>query len=155
MEISYDPYDCEDPDETGYAPRLWERPFFNAFLMKYGTITGAAEATGITKKMVEERMREEPIFVERLHECEEYLKDMVRQEIFRRAIEPVEVPIYQRGILVGKKLEWDNRHLEWVAERLLPNEFHLPSRVEFQGDSDGAMEFKLEIAPNKDEKKKE
>lgn len=146
----YDPWETESPNEDGYVAYLWERHFFHNFLLKYGTVGAAAETAGVSKQIVEDRIKESEVFAARMEEIKEYLKDMVRQEVFRRAVEPAEIPIYNRGILVGKRLEWDNRHLQWVAERLLPNEFHLPSRVEFQ-EGDGSLEFKLELGPAKPE----
>lgn len=123
----------------------WEQQFLDAYLTKFGVITHAARAVGVTPDKVKTRAASSPEFREKLDAAREVVKDTIRYEVIRRAIEPVEKPIYQRGEFVGVVEEWDNKHLEWVAERLMPSEFHIPTRVEFAGDGDGAVSFKLEL----------
>lgn len=134
-----------DPTRGGYEPYVWERYFLNAFFVKYGTISMAAQEAGVSEQAVTDRVKASPEFKKALAFCEERLRDTIRHEVIRRAIEPTEKPIYNRGKLIGVVYEYDNRHLQWVAERMLPNEFHLPSRIEFQGGADGEVNFKLEL----------
>jgi len=68
-------------------------------------------------------------------------------------LEPSERPVFHQGRQVGVIQEWDTKHLEWVAERLLPEEFHLPTRIESQGDSE--VEFKLQLNPADDKEEKD
>lgn len=145
LEKSYKLNQKEPPDENGYIAYSWERIFLNAFLTKYGTITKSATDAGVTEQMVIERAKEEPTFAWRLEYCREQLRDSIRHEVIRRALEPVEKPIYNRGKLIAVEYVWDNRHLQWVAERMLPKEFHLPSLIESGGDGD--VNFRLELGP--------
>jgi hypothetical protein len=45
--------------------------------------------------------------------------------------------------LVDTILEYDNRHLEWLAERLMPDEYHLPLIVQFVGGDDADFTFRM------------
>lgn len=152
VEHEYNPWGTEppDPESDGYIAYNWERRFFHAFLMEYGTVGKAAVSAGVTKDDVEKRLKDNPTFAARMEEIRDYLKDMVRQEVFRRAVEPVEIPIYQRGVLVGKRLEYDSVMLRWVAERLLPEEFNLATKLE-SGNGDGSIDFHLQIGKPKEE----
>lgn len=133
----------EVEDEGPEQP--WERKFLQSFLMEtYGTVAKAAKEAGIEAEVVRRRERESPRFRQNLAQCREILRDTVRYEIIRRALEPSVRPVFHQGKQVGEIQEWDTKHLEWVAERLLPEEFHLPTRIESQGD--GEVEFKLQLS---------
>lgn len=145
-DLEYELTDTEPPrEEDGYVAFVWERHFFNAFLTKYGTVAPAAEYAGVTLEMVERRAAESAVFRLQLELCREKLRDTIRHEVIRRALEPERTPVFSKGRVIGYVEKWDNRHLEWVAERLLPEEFHLPSRVE--AGSGGELELKLELGP--------
>lgn len=149
-EVSYSLEETEPPDEAGYVAYKWERQFHYHFIYSYGTMTEACAQAKVTEDMVIARAQESQTFAHRLNYNKNLLKDMVNKEMFRRAVEPNEIPIYQRGVLVGKRLEWDTRHLEYVAERLMPELWHLPTKIE-SGQGDGSVDFKLELNPGKDD----
>lgn len=144
-DLEYSITDTEPPREDGYVAYVWERHFFNSFMTMYGTVAPAAEYAGVTLEMVEQRLAESSVFRFQLELCREKLRDTIRHEVIRRALEPERVPIITRGKVIGYQEKWDNRHLEWVAERMLPEEFHLPSRTE--SGHRGELEFKLELGP--------
>lgn len=129
------------------TPEPWEREFLEAFISSaaYGTVAKAAEAAGINTTMVNNRMKASPGFKMQVDAAKELIRGMTRYEIIRRALEPNEKPVFHRGEIVGHIKEWDNKHLQWVAERMLPEEFHLPTRIEFAGDHDGAINFRLDL----------
>lgn len=79
-----------------------------------------------------------------LARAEGMVDELLEFESLRRALEPNERPIFQRGQLVGVVKEWDTRHLEWVLERRMPEKYHLQTRVEF-GASDNDVMFKLAL----------
>lgn len=149
-EITYELDETEPPDESGYVAYKWERRFHHYFIYSYGTMTEACAQAHVTEDMVRDRAAEEPVFALRLNYNKNLLKDMINKEMFRRAVEPNEVPIYQRGVLVGKRLEWDTAHLRFVAERLMPELWHLPTKIE-SGNGDGSIDFHLELSPPKEE----
>lgn len=140
-------FELEPPTETGYRAYRYERYWLNSLMMNYGAFTTACEETGVSEETIRDRLEASPDFQFSYNWVLSRLKDMVRKEVFRRAVEPTERPVYNRGILVGKILDWDTKHLEWVAERLIPEEFHLPSRIEGGMDGEGTVRFKLELGP--------
>lgn len=148
LEYTLDEKEPPDPDEGGYEAYCWERQFFNGFLLRYGTIGEAAKAAGVTEEIVSLRVRTEPVFAKRLEICRTQLKEQLNREIMRRALEPSRKPVIFRGKIVAYVEEWDTRHLEWVAERLMPELWHLPMRIG-EGQGDGETSFKLELGPSK------
>jgi len=129
------------------APEPWEKLFLEAFLSKeaYGTVAKAAGIAGVTTADINRRVKESLTFKTQVDAAREVIKGVTRYEVIRRALEPYERPVFQRGELVGYVQEWDNKHLQWVAERMMPEEFHLPTRIEFAGETDGAINFKLDL----------
>lgn len=145
-DLEYELTDTEPPLPNGYVAFVWERWFLNAFIARFGTISQAAEYAGVTETMVEARALEAPEFAANLELCRAQLRDTLRHEAIRRALEPERVPIIYRGRVVEYVEKYDNRHLEWLLERLLPEEFHLPSKIDSSG-GDGETVFKLELRP--------
>ncbi len=134
-------------DELIEAPEPWEKRFIEAFLSRdaYGTVAKAAGLAGITTADVNRRVKESPTFKKQLEAARTVVKGIVDYEIIRRAVEPYDRPVFQRGELVGYIQEWDNKHLQWVAERMSPELYNLPTRIEFAGETDGAINFRLDL----------
>ncbi len=102
----------------------WDEAYFKAF-----------------GKDIEEHARRDSAFAAKLLEGKEILSDMLRYEAVRRAIVPVYRPIYQRGELVGHEEVRDNKHLEWMLERLDPEEFNLARKLEVSGKGGKPISF--------------
>lgn len=149
LEYTLDEKEPPDPDEGGYEAYVWERTFFNGFLMRYGTIGQAAKEAGVTEEIVELRAKAEPVFAKRIEICRKQLREDVDREILRRALEPSREPIIFRGKIIAYKEIWDSAHLRWVAERLSPSKYHLPTIVG-EGQGDGELNFRLELNPKED-----
>lgn len=148
-DMSHPLVEIDGQDEGPEEP--WERDFLREFLTEtYGTVAKAAKAAGVTTDTVRRRERESLRFRQNLATSREILRDTVRYEVLRRALEPSERPVFHQGRQVGVIQEWDTKHLEWVAERLLPEEFHLPTRIE-SAAHDGDIKFTLELNPGKAE----
>lgn len=150
LEYTLDQKEAPDPEEDGYEAYCWEREFFNGFLLRYGTLGEAAKAAGVTEDLVNLRAKAEPVFAKRIEIIRKQLREMVDREIMRRALEPSRRPVVFRGKIVAYVEEWDTRHLEWVAERLMPEKYHLPTRVG-EGLGDGELNFRLELSPGREE----
>ena len=94
---------------------------------------------------IEEHAKRHPEFAERMLAARGVLGDMLRYEAVRRAVVPVYRPIYQRGELVGHEEVRDNKHLEWMLERLDPEEFNLARKLEVSGKGGGAVKFEFQL----------
>lgn len=133
----------------------WEDPFFVSFANGYGSIAAAAAEVGVTTEIVEQRCKDSPKFASDLaffkaHLLERLLAEL-DSEAIRRALEPERVPIVYRGRIIGYQEKYDNRHLEWMLERINPEKFHLQTRLE-AGTQDGETVFRLELAPGSQKK---
>lgn len=124
-------------------PDDWARAFLQAYDEHYAALTPAAEAAGVHPETVKARIARDTVFATLFDAAKDRWKDAVRAELNRRAITPSERPVYHKGELVDTILEYDNRHLEWLAERLMPEEFHLPLVVQFVGGDDADFTFRM------------
>lgn len=134
-----EPFDQED------APQPWEKEFLQAYTENYGVAARAARSIGVHPRAIEMRCKQSPRFKALYEAAQQMVKDTMRYEAMRRALEPTERPVFQRGELVGVIQEWDTRHLQWMLERMIPEEFHLPTRIEFGSGGDGAVNFELKL----------
>lgn len=125
-------------------PEEWEAKFFESLLGEHAIVGRAAKAAGVSLQVIERRQRESVRFAAMLARAEAMVDELLEFESLRRALEPNERPIFQRGQLVGVVKDWDTRHLEWVLERRMPEKYHLQSRIEF-GASDSDVTFKLAL----------
>ena len=132
----------------GLPPDDWAHTFLTAYAgpEAYGTITRAAKAAGTTAKTVQARRNTDIVFDELMRDAEESIRDTVRHEIFRRALDPNERPIYQRGEIVGTVQEYDTKHLEWLAERFMPEEFHIATKIELLNPGGGPADFTFRMS---------
>ncbi len=130
-------------DELLNNPDDYARAVIEAYPLEYGIVSKALKRAGVKKERFYLRLKQDRIFAALWEETQEHFKDTLRQEAIRRAIEPNIRPVYQGGIEVGTIAEWDNRHLEWVLERVLPEEFHLPTRVELTAGKDSDFVFRM------------
>ena len=136
--------DLEKYQEEG-DPEDWEADFLKHYTQEFGVEGRAARAAGVHPKVVRKRVKESPRFAMLYAHAQQMVDDVLEFEALRRALEPNEKPIYQRGMLVGVVKEWDTKHLEWMLERRMPDKYHLQSRIEFGSDRSGEVKFKLEL----------
>ena len=93
------------------------------FLESYiaiGTISKAAIAAGVSRKTVYNWLKNSDDFRDRFEEVEEDVRDAIREEIQRRAIEGVDEPVYQKGMLVGHVRKYSDALLIKLAQARLP-----------------------------------
>lgn len=127
-------------------PEEWEKSFLEAFVNEYGIEGKAARSIGVHPNAIKNRCKNSPRFREMYDEAQRMVDDTLEFESVRRALEPSERPIYQRGQLVGTIQEWDTKHLEWLLERKIPERYHIPTLVEFGGkQTDGAVVFRPKL----------
>lgn len=122
----------------------WEKPFLEAYANNYGVIGLAAKEAGVSQKAVARRRKTSARFNALMAHAESIVYDTLEYEAVRRALEPNERPIFQRGMLVGTVKEWDTKHLEWMLERVMPEKYHIQSRIEI-GTNQNEVKFKLSL----------
>lgn len=124
-------------------PNDWAARFLEAWPKNYFSVGRTCDAIGIARRSFKHRRTNDPAFDALVEEAMEQFRETVRAELTRRALEPSERPVYHKGELVDTILEYDNRHLEWLAERLMPEEFHLPLVVQFVGGDEADFTFRM------------
>lgn len=130
-------------------PDDWAWTFINSYLGhdnkgNIGNITKALQAAGRSHDVYRVRKLREPTFAALIQQADQALLDALWSVTLKDAIEGIDRPIFQRGMLVGhvKETDWQTRR--WLLERLDPERFHLPTRVELvSGDAPGAFTFQL------------
>jgi hypothetical protein len=126
-------------------PEAWEKDFLEALVNEYAIIGKAARAAGVHPNAVESRRKASPRFSALYDAAQKMIDDALEYENVRRALEPNERPIFQRGQLVGVVQEFDTKHLEWLLERRHPEKYHIPTRIEFAGQNADAVKFRLQL----------
>jgi len=97
-----------------------------AFLESFqviGVITRAAIDAGVSRRTVYNWLKNDGQFQERFKLAEEDARDELRAEMWRRAVEGWDVPVYYRGNLVGKIRKYSDALLLRMAYCRLP-EYH-------------------------------
>ncbi len=137
--------DGDDQNVLALPDTDWAWAFFTHFTSpdqngKYlFNITHSAKAAGVTRQSVLNRRKIDPAFNILWQQAEEHLLELLEGELARRTVIGHEKPVYQQGRQVGTIVEVDNRLLTWALERLAPDKYHLPTRIELTqaGNSDG------------------
>lgn len=84
--------------------------FFRLFAAT-GSVSYAADRTGLSRSVLYRRKRNDPVFAKRWAEAQELGVARVRDEVFRRAVVGVKRPVFHGGAKVGKVRHYDNRLL--------------------------------------------
>lgn len=124
-------------------PNDWALRFLQEWPKNHFSIGRTADAIGIARRSFKHRRDNDPAFAALVDEAMEQFRETIEGELVRRALEPSERPVYHKGELVDTILEYDNRHLEWLAERLMPDKYHLPLVVQFVGGDEADFTFRM------------
>ena len=89
-----------------------------------------------------------PDFQAGMAQAKHLLIGLFRHELIRRALEPNPQAIFNRGIQVGTRWEYDNKLLLEVAERLAPDEFIVTKKTEIHGDIVRTFRFEMGEGPD-------
>lgn len=128
--MTLEPKPTHDLDLDVLPEDDWARTWLPAYIEHIGSINKASTAAHIAHKTARARLQEDPVFRTLKTQCDNALLEALETEAYLRARDGTERPIYQQGRLVGKVREIDNRHLEWLLERLAPEKYHLGTRIE-------------------------
>jgi hypothetical protein len=107
----------------------WHRVFLES-LARTGVITKSCHQAGVNPTTVLRLRRSNPKFERACIEAERRFTDRAERELFRRAIDGVEEPIYQGGKLVGTKLVYSDSLLLAVVKARKPDLYRERSTVE-------------------------
>ncbi len=122
----------------------WAHRYFAAYCGQagLGTIKRSCRVAKIDKNMRTRRLEDDELF-RIVHEAaDEELREAFEYVLTDRVLNGVEKPVYQGGRMVGMVREVDNRLLQWVLERLMPEKYNLDTRLGASG-SGGPAEFEF------------
>lgn len=132
------------------APDDWAHAFLEAYTgpIGYGTLSKSLKHAHTSKDKYKTRLANDLTFKTLLEEAQDQLRDQIRHELYNRALNGTQRPIYQHGHIVGHATEIDNRLLTWLAERLMPEEFHLATKFELTANNTtDSYKFAMNEAP--------
>jgi len=108
-----------------------QRLFLEAF-SEHANVLVSARAAGISRQIVYEWLEHDQDFSFAYNQAKEDAKDVLRAEIFRRAKEGWEEPVFQLGYLAGTVRKYSDTLLIFHTKALMP-EYRDKQQVEVSG----------------------
>lgn len=127
-----------DTWRMGNLRHLWQNAFLVA-LAESGVMSHAAEAAGIDRVTVFRARKSDPEFDTACQDAIEEATDKLVQEARRRALEGVEEPVYQGGVLVGTKRVYSDALMSKLLAAYRPQQFGT-QRTELTGANGGPVQ---------------
>lgn len=121
----------------GDLRHLWTDAFLAA-LRECGVMSRAAAAVGIDRVTAWRRQHSDPEFAQACKEAISIAADALEAEARRRAIDGVEEPIYQQGVLVGTKTVYSDALLALLLKGRRKSVF--ADRTELTGANGGPVQ---------------
>ena len=111
-----------------------QRRFLEAFA-EHANVLLSARAAGISRQMVYKWLEHDEAFSFAYNQAKEDAKDILRAEIYRRAVEGWDEPLVSAGKLVGKVRKYSDTLLIFHSKMLMP-EYREKQQVEHSGSID-------------------
>jgi AcrR family transcriptional regulator len=110
---------AEDVPMTNDQKSAAQQRFLESFA-RIGVVSRAAVDAGVSRRTVYNWLKSDGEFQDAFKQAEEEARDLIREEIHRRAIEGWHEPVYQRGSLVGQITKYSDALLMRMARARLP-----------------------------------
>lgn len=118
---------------------------FFRILAASGSVSLAAERTGLCRATLYVHRAANPVFARRWAEALGLGREKVRDEVFRRAVVGIKKPVFHAGLVVGKVKHYDNRLL-WSLLKSQEPETYGPRRPQPVGGAPVDLARRLEEA---------
>ncbi len=118
--------------EQQEAKKRRQNTFLAAFA-EAGTISAAAKAARINRRLHFKWMESDPNYVERFCDAQEKANERLEGEARRRAVEGWKEPVFYEGVHVGDKPKYSDNLLMFLLKGGLPEKYK--ERYEQTGDS--------------------
>lgn len=106
---------------------------FLADFERHGILSTAARAAGVSRRCVYLWQEKDEQFVLAFRQAEIEATERLEQELFRRAVEGVEKPVYQNGKLVGHLREFSDTLLIFSLKARAPQKYRENRLVTVEG----------------------
>lgn len=110
--------------------KYYQKMFLDDFA-KHGVMAQACRVAGVDVSLLR-YWRKDVAFEEAFQAAREASDDTLRYEVYRRAVEGVERPVYYQGEVVGHETVYSDRLLEFQAKARMP-EYREKQQLEVSG----------------------
>jgi len=121
-----------------------QRDFLAAYA-ECGNIRVAAERANIDRKTHNYWLAHDPNYAAAFEESKEQAADLLEQEAWRRAVEGVKEPVYQKGQLVGEVTKYSDTLLMFLLKGVRPEKFRENIRQEVTGPDGQPFEVNIRV----------
>ena len=115
-----------------------------AFLILYshfGVISKSAQAVGVGYDTIARQLKSDPVFKKLFERAKIVAADTVEAEVFKRAVEGWEEPVWYQGEIVGHTLKKSDRMLELLAKGVRPDKFS--EKMQLSGKGGGPLQLQV------------
>lgn len=110
---------------------------FLAVLAETGNVSTAAKTAGISRCSLYDRRKREAAFAKAWDDSEKQAADVLEKEAWRRAVDGVDEPVYQKGECVGTVRRYSDTLLIFLMKGANPQKYADRRRIE--GDPDNPV----------------
>ena len=97
-----------------------QKRFLNVYRNNGGIITRAAKTANIDRRYHYRWMENDTVYAEAFEEANKEVMETINEEIFRRAVEGIEKPVFYKGERVDTVREYSDNLLMFLAKRKDP-----------------------------------
>ena len=134
--------------ELKAAKRRRQEAFLAAFETA-GTISAAAKAARMHRRLHHKWMQTDEAYVERFLMSQEIANEALENEARRRAVEGWKEPVFYEGEHVGDKPKYSDALLKTLLEGNLPQKYK--QRYEHSGDPQNPLQMNFDLGALSDE----
>lgn len=102
-------------------------------LQTAGNVSTACQMVGITRQCAYYHRNEDADFSAAWDEAIQTVADAMEQEMYRRAVEGVDKPVYQQGALVGHIREYSDTLLIFALKGARPDKYRDRQEIDHKG----------------------
>jgi hypothetical protein len=117
---------------------VWRGPFLTQ-VAAGASVKKACAAAGVSRQSVHEHANRNDDFRQAWADAKEAAKDTIRDEIFRRAVEGADKPVFHQGKQAATVKEFDSTLLIFLAKKRIPEEYGDHVTVEQTGQVDPTL----------------
>lgn len=106
-----------------------------------GNVSAACRAVNLARQTVYDHRDTDADFASAWDAVVQEVADTMERELYRRAVEGVEKPVYQQGRLVGRIREYSDTLLIFGLKGLRPDKYKDRVQAEHSGPAGGPISF--------------
>jgi hypothetical protein len=128
------------PKKAGKQRRDWKPSWLKAFA-ETGVVAHACEAAKVGRTTVYEARERDEKFAKAWDDIESATTDEMEREAYRRGVEGVDKPVFQKGECVGHVREFSDTLLIFMLKARKPEKYRETTRHELTGKDGAPLTF--------------